>query len=115
MAQREVHISVINVTDSELVLEDKTVLDHGEWAVSPTNVPNNAKPVNFEADSDGFSTGVEGTIYYKLPQGEITLYFDDPFVGSDGFSAQSSSPAYNIQVIGGSGNVCNVTYLVSNA
>ncbi|MEW4371453.1 hypothetical protein [Paenibacillus kandeliae] len=83
MAQREVHISVINVTDSELVLENKTVLAHGEWVVSPTHVPNNAKPANFEADSDGFS-------------------------------AQSSSPAYNIQVIGGSGNMCNVTYLVSN-
>lgn len=35
-------------------------------------------------------------------------------VGSDGFSAQSSSPAYTVHVIGGSGNVCNVTYLVSN-
>jgi len=114
MSQREVHISVINVTDSELVLESKTNLAHGEWVVSPTNVPNNAKPATFEADSDGFATGVEGTLYYKLPQGEITLYFDDPYVGSDGFSAQSSSPAYNIQVIGGSGNVCNVTYLISN-
>lgn len=31
MSQREVHISVINVTDSELVLESKTNLAHGEW------------------------------------------------------------------------------------
>lgn len=40
---------------------------HGEWIVSPINVSNNAKPATFEADSDGFATGVEGTLYYKLP------------------------------------------------
>lgn len=97
-----------------MVLESKTNLAHGEWIVSPINVPNNEKPATFEADSDGFATGVEGTLYYKLTQGEIILYFDDPYVGSGGFSGQSSSPAYNVQVIGRSGNVCNVTYLISN-
>ncbi|WP_281889732.1 aegerolysin family protein [Paenibacillus sp. YYML68] len=114
MSAREVHISVINATGIEMQLESKTTLAHGEWASTPTNVPGNGKPVHFQADSDGFATGVEGRIYYSLPNGEICLYFDDPYVGSNGFSGSSSSDSYAVQTIGGSGNSCSVTYIVTN-
>ncbi|QQP10653.1 hypothetical protein FJQ98_15445 [Lysinibacillus agricola] len=59
-------------------------------------------------------TGVEGTIFYKVPDGEIALYFDNPYIGSNDFSAHSSSPTIKARAIGGSGDSCEVTYIVSN-
>ncbi len=114
MSAREVHITVINVSNTELQVESKTYLNHGEWITTPTNVPNNGMAVNFRADSDGFATGVEGTIYYSVPGGELQMYFDDPYAGADGFNGKSTAEHYDVRAIGGSGNVCNVTYLVTN-
>ncbi|MGE7114559.1 aegerolysin family protein [Lysinibacillus sp. NPDC047702] len=113
MSAREVHIEVINISKNELQLESKTNLAHGEWVSTPTNVPAGGDE-KFRADSDGFMTGVEGTIFYKVPDGEIALYFDNPYVGSNDSSAHSSSPTTQARAIGGSGDSCEVTYIISN-
>lgn len=113
MSAREVHITVINVSSFELQLDSKTYLNHGEWILTPTNVPEGGN-LNFRADSDGVMTGAEGSIFYTVPDGEIKLYFDDPYVGSNAFAATTSSPSVSVQAVGSSGNVCKVMYVITN-
>ena len=106
-------LKLLTFQKNELQLESKTNLAHGEWVSTPTNVPAGGDE-KFRADSDGFMTGVEGTIFYKVPDGEIALYFDNPYVGSNDSSAHSSSPTTQARAIGGSGDSCEVTYIISN-
>jgi len=112
MSAREVHIDVNNKTGHTLQLEDKTKLDGGRWRTSPTNVAND-QIKTFVAESNGFMTGTEGTIYYSINgEAEISLYFDNPFAGSNKYDGHSNKSQYEIITQGGSGNQSHVTYTI---
>lgn len=61
-------------------------LSHGVW--TPNRVPpqriDAGTQVTFEAESQGFATGVEGSITFQVSgYGSVTLSFDNPFSGSN--------------------------------
>ncbi|HET9625858.1 MAG TPA: hypothetical protein VFP84_31070 [Kofleriaceae bacterium] len=61
-------------------------LKHGQWTDNrvPPYVIGAGDTVSFEAESDGFMTGVEGSItYQEITYGEVTLNFDVPFAGGN--------------------------------
>ncbi len=86
-----------------LFLMPGNTLEHGEWQAdfgpTPTIAPG-AMAV-YVCESDGFLTGDEGRLNYYPAQSEehvnweapgdelISLFFDDPFVGKNSFSASA--------------------------
>nr|AAT29033.1 14 kDa component of binary insecticidal crystal protein [Bacillus thuringiensis] len=96
MSAREVHIEIINHTGHTLQMDKRTRLAHGEWIITPVNVPNNSSDL-FQAGSDGVLTGVEGIIIYTINgEIEIPLHFDNPYAGSNKYSGRSSDDDYKV-------------------
>ncbi|WP_341302774.1 hypothetical protein MHB44_10825 [Lysinibacillus sp. FSL H8-0500] len=95
----KVHIEISNILKNELQLRSKANLAHGVWVSTLIKI-SLGMDKKFQVDADGFMTGVEGAIFYKVFDGEITLYFDHPYIGSDKFRAYSSSPTTQARVTG---------------
>lgn len=113
MANREVHIEIENLTGSTLQLQTKTNLKHGEWTITPVNVPNDTL-AKFQADS--FGAGVEGTIYYKIKGDiDITLFFDNPLIGTNSYDGRSSDPNIRVITEGTHGNHATVKYTLQQS
>jgi hypothetical protein len=99
MADRSASITVQNWT-GKTWRKTNTSLPHGEWShggdltppdeIPPVSLDGDGDPrpgmVYFEAESQGFATGVEGTVNYTSPFGDISIYFDNPWWGTDSFS-----------------------------
>jgi len=104
-------------------------LSHGEWSNSGALVPpENLPPVSlnaegdavpgivfFESESDGAATGTEGFVDYgKDGVGNIHIYWDNPYIGSNGFSV--NTPDHIAARYGDfSGNDANVTIDIRRA
>lgn len=115
MSAREVHIEINNKTRHTLQLEDKTKLTGGRWRTSPTNVARDTIKT-FVAESHGFMTGVEGIIYFSVNgEAEISLHFDNPYIGSNKYDGSSDKPEYEVITQGGSGDKSHVTYTIQTA
>lgn len=114
MASRSVQIFVVNNTGQTLTLQS-TQLAHGIWGTPPPpTIGNNA---NFEAESEGTATGCQGSVVYQIGTVQsqtVTMLFDNPFVGSDAFSAVCTpANAFSCAVTSNGGNNASVTYTVS--
>src|ERR1700691_2904577 len=100
MAARSFAVTIENNTGR---IWNRTALSlpHGEWSntgadVPPENIPKasfdaqgDIQPghVFFQAESQGAATGCEGFVNYSCDLGTIQIHFDNPFVGSNTFSA----------------------------
>ncbi|MFD0402295.1 aegerolysin family protein [Kitasatospora sp. NPDC127121] len=86
-------------------------LDHGCWTnnmLPPDYIPTGKEP-SFASESCGAGTGTEGNITYGFAGGEIKIYWNNPYVGSNGYSC--SVPAgYACYKSGGSGNNAGVKF-----
>ncbi|WP_165953752.1 aegerolysin family protein [Streptomyces sp. 8K308] len=94
MAARSYDISIVNLTNMELTRE-KSHLDHGVWSGEGSETPPDkiapGETVHFGSESQGFMTGTEGYVTYGSPAGDFTVYWDNPYVGSDSSSATCPS------------------------
>jgi len=102
MSSRSTTWTITNATDSDFTLVSAD-LDHGVWADAPANIIPAGGVATFRAESNGFATGDEGTVTYKLPAGNYVFYFNNPFVGSDGFSV-ANPPGYDNRTSQSTGN-----------
>jgi len=115
MAARSVEITLVNTTGQALALQATPPLAHGIWGTQP---PATVKSkATFEAESNGTLTGVQGTVVYQIGGAKnqtVTLLFDNPFAGSDAFSAVCTpATAFSCAVTSNSGNNANVTFTLS--
>ncbi|SCZ29366.1 aegerolysin family protein [Afifella marina] len=102
-------------------------LAHGIWTedmLPPEQIGagSAAQPltVSWESESDGFMTGTEGSVTYLLQDGQTTLYvyWDNPFVGSNGYDIKLDGPLssdYSVDHSGGSGDNATVTFSLKAA
>ena len=116
MAERSVVITLANQTSQNLFLSAQNLL-HGIWAVQP---PQNIGPnssATFEADSNGFATGVEGSATYSFQSASsqlVNLVFDNPFVGASSYTG--SAPAgYHLDPFTSGGNNAAVIYTLTGS
>jgi hypothetical protein len=99
MAARSFSITVLNWTGRPWTRTNIS-LPHGEWSnggalVPPEQIPpvhlngdGDAAPglVFFEAESQGFATGTQGSVDYNSQFGKISINFDNPFAGGNSFN-----------------------------
>ena len=116
MSARSVKATVVNTTDQVLTLRSSE-LGHGVWVQQPPATIEPHSSGTFEADSDGILTGVEGNVAYNIGKGQnqsVSLYFDNPYVGTDSFTATVTPPtAYSCAVTSSGGNDAQVTYTLA--
>ncbi|MFT3772567.1 MAG: hypothetical protein QM820_44820 [Minicystis sp.] len=85
MATRSTTSTITNATSSDWTLSSAR-LDHGVWATNPPNIVKAGSTFSFRAESDGLATGDEGTVIYTCSDGDFQFYFDNPFLGTDGYA-----------------------------
>jgi hypothetical protein len=117
MATRSFFVSIKNFTGKIWDRGDVS-LPHGKWT-EPNGFPSEHVPKNhldesgdvvpgtdwFEAESDGFATGVEGFVEYTSQgvAGTLRIHFNNPFIGGNEFTANGPSQfTYNWGDPGGS-------------
>jgi hypothetical protein len=88
---RTVEVIIENRTDKRLVGIDVGTT-HGEITTRPPQYILPGQTGRLVAESNGFATGTEGTVKYRLEgvAGEASFHFDNPFAGSNSFD--SSAP-----------------------
>jgi hypothetical protein len=89
MSARSVIATLNNNTKETLTLLTATTsLQHGTWITPPPPAIAAGDSGIWEADSDGFATGVEGVVQYQIgqPTQSVSAYFDNPFVGTNQFT-----------------------------
>ena len=115
MAQRSVIIVIDNQTSQDLVFSAANYSHGAPLSQPPQNIPPHTSSPEWEVDSDGFATGVEGTITYHFQSDSsklVNLYFDDPFVGSNAFSGQAPD-GYSVSTTATGGNNVYVIYTLT--
>ncbi|KAK0647067.1 hypothetical protein B0T16DRAFT_414649, partial [Cercophora newfieldiana] len=97
---RSTYVTFKNYTDAYMVLQSAH-LDHGMWTENkypPEQIgaggPENPVQVSWSSQSDGFMTGTEGYVMYRLQDMQTTMkvYWDNPYVGSNGYSITLDGP-----------------------
>ncbi|KAI1174437.1 hypothetical protein F4777DRAFT_384728 [Nemania sp. FL0916] len=115
-ADRSVAVALRNQTNEELVWEDSG-MDHGKRAkLAPDEIAPHS--VGYWAlESDGWKTGVEGWIEFKVGSGGPTLElkYDNPYIGSNSYGQSVDSNRYKVERSGGDGNNCKVIFTLSYA
>ena len=116
MSARSVTATLINKTNQSLTLIGSKLV-HGTWSENqtpPSEIPAGGQG-NWMAESNGFATGVEGTVTYLAGNvGQAACYFDNPYVGSNSYSG-SAPNGFVITVVGSGGDNSTVTYTLTNA
>ncbi|MBN3893817.1 MAG: hypothetical protein HWQ41_00465 [Nostoc sp. NOS(2021)] len=125
MAARSFNITIDNLTGLTWERTDLG-LEHGQWSnngasVPPEQIPAEqqgifpiATPVSFGNESDGFATGAQGYVDYQAISNGQTYNFhldwDNPYIGSNSFNANTNSSLLQTPIIGGiGGNNANLT------
>ena len=105
MASRSTLIKIQNNTNATLTRTSAS-LSAGEWTENmypPDTISANGT-ATFQAESDGFATGDQGSVNYQVGSaGQLQINFDDPFSGSNGYSVSAPS-GYSASYTGGDGN-----------
>lgn len=126
MAARSFFITVLNFT-GKLWQRSNLVLESGEWSnnggfVPPEQIPKISLDGNgdaipgvarFGSESDGFATGTNGSVQYQSDGGSrIYIGWNNPFVGSNGFSVGATN---GLKIVSNdfTGDNANVTVTVS--
>lgn len=117
MAQRSVIVVINNQTSQDLVLSSVNYPHGAPLSSPPQNIPPHTSTPAWEIDSDGFATGVEGTVIYHFQSDSsklVSLYFDDPFVGDNVFSGQAPA-GYSVSTTVTGGNNASVVYTLTTS
>lgn len=116
MSARSVKATFVNTTNLVLTLQSDQLV-HGEWATQPPGTIGPNSQGEWEAQSSGTLTGVEGTVAYNVGQGQnqsVSTYFDNPYVGSDVFTDMvTPNTAFSCAATSSGGNDAVVTYTLA--
>jgi hypothetical protein len=115
MAQRSVIIVINNQTSQDLVYTSVNYPHGAPLSPPPQNIPANTSSPAWEVDSGGTGTGVEGNVIYHFQSDSsqlVSLYFDDPFIGSNVFSGQAPA-GYSVSTTVTGGNNASVVYTLT--
>lgn len=114
-SSRSVEVKVANQTGEALTCGDVT-LDGGEWASYPPDTIQPDQVARWRTQSNGFMTGTEGRATFTIgaSQATVKLWWNNPYVGSNGYSCTASA-GYKCSRDGGSGNDSSVTFTVRKA
>ncbi|HEX2224742.1 MAG TPA: hypothetical protein VHN15_11110 [Thermoanaerobaculia bacterium] len=118
MAQRSVQAAFNNQT-SQTLQNVSSNLAHGIWGIAPPpTIPAN-QTVNWESESNGFMTGVQGDAIYSV-QGQssilTTLNWDNPFAGSSSYFGNVNNSAYTLTTtIVQDGNNASILYTLTSS
>ena len=117
MAQRSVIIVIDNQTSQNLAFTSVNYPHGVPLSSPPQSIPANTSTPAWEVDSDGFATGVEGTVIYNFQSDSsqlVSLYFDNPFEGSNTFSGQAPV-GYAVSTTVTGGNNASIVYTLTGS
>ena len=125
MSARSTLIEFNNITDYLLILTNSN-LSHGVWNGGPATViqPGAKGRVIGNNESNGFMTGDQGSLSYAVigvdnnaPNkiASIGMNWDNPYTGSNGYSASCSAESLTLNYSGGSGDNSTITFDFSNS
>ncbi|MEX3856415.1 hypothetical protein AB3X94_20515 [Paraburkholderia sp. BR10923] len=114
-----------SVRTTEVVIENRTsvpitgesiTVNHGEITTRPPRVIQPGQSGRLIAESNGFMTGTEGTVRYKISgvAGAAAFHWDDPFSGSNSFDG-SAPGGYVVDHTVGHANHTVVFFFVREA
>ena len=117
-AQRSVQVTFNNQTSQALELNSAN-LAHGIWGSQPPQtIPPNSS-ANWESESQGFMTGVQGDVIYSFQNASstlVTLNWDNPFVGSGTYTGNGTNPSYSVNPdLVQDGNNASVIYTLTQS
>jgi hypothetical protein len=87
MATRSTKVQLTNFTNQPLRrLRDELL--HGIWTAHPPNKVEPLESAVYQSESYGFCTGREGWIEFEVGDGSgvMRLHWNNPFIGSNGYS-----------------------------
>jgi hypothetical protein len=100
-AARSVDFNLKN--DTNLVLSRAWWnLPHGIWSVLPPETVYPGTWGYWRSESDGFSTGTQGSVTYSTSVGDVYLYWNNPYVGGNSFMCRVPT-GYACTAVPGSG------------
>ncbi|KAF7333177.1 Crystal protein ET79 [Mycena venus] len=103
-----------------IVTRSSASLAGGVWTTNqyPPDTISAGATGSWESESDGLWTGTEGTVVYTLPGAAITIYWNNPQVGSNDYSitiAGAEAASYKGSHTGGDGNNATVNFTLAKA
>lgn len=113
MAVRSTRIVFHNNTGFSLSKLEES-LPHGEWT-DPWSPPNGITPNNtteWRSESDGVATGTEGSVRYRINNGEdasVYMHWNNPFLGSNKYH-QFTGDKFEVFKTGGGGDDATVEF-----
>lgn len=111
-AARSTRVTVVNKTTVEWTRVD-AVLSHGTWTSQPPQTLAANASGTWQSESNGFLTGTEGWVVYGTEVGQVEIYWNNPFSGSNNYKCRTPpSSGYSCRVTGGSGNNASATFEV---
>jgi len=111
MASRSVTLILKNASSSHIYFQGGS-LSGGEWDVLPPPSIPAGSLLAWTSQSDGFLTGTQGTASFNTSAGlpaVLTINWDNPYVGSNSYSANAASP-FNVSWQGGGGDNAIVVF-----
>ena len=114
-AARSTQMSLVNKTDQDLTVTASS-LTGGMWTTQPVNVGAQAT-MQWMSESDGVMTGTGGSVTIAIGGNgdSIQINWDNPYVGSNKYSYNLSSPNYGFFQDGWSGNNAVITFVLENS
>lgn len=109
---RSTRVTVINETTTTMY-RNNTSLAHGVWDdETPPETIGGWKSATWGSHSSGMMTGTEGGAWYALGNdGEAAIKWNNPYVGSNGYSC-SVPTGYTCSRTGGGGDNASVTFTI---
>ena len=110
MSARSTTVKFNNTTSETLTLTDAN-LSHGVWSrnLYPPKTIAPKSSATWMSESDGFMTGTEGTVTYLSSKGNVTIHWDNPYVGSNSYS-DSAPSGFVMSRTGGDGDNATVSF-----
>lgn len=117
MSARSTVAKLQNNSGRTLYLDSTSIqLAHGEWVTYPPEKIPNGQTGQWQTDSDGFMTGTEGRLQYQFADDDgienVRVYWDNPYIGNNGYSITVSAAGYKVGYDGGSGDNATVNYYI---
>lgn len=114
-AARSTHVVIKNNTERTMTFVSGTA-KHGIVTNKPPRYIAPGATGELRAESNGFATGTEGSVVYKLDGigGTATFYWDNPFAGSNSANG-SGPPGFQVEMIGDKGNRTLVFFSIHDA
>ncbi|MEU3193319.1 hypothetical protein ABZ686_22400, partial [Streptomyces sp. NPDC006992] len=125
MATRSTHVTLENRAGRFNLRRTSQGLDHGEWTTKPPLLIGDRG--EWESESNGFATGTEGSVTYQLEDvdglrmGEVSLHWDNPFIGANSYresvtpaATDPSGQGFSVVHVGGDGGNSHVTFKLLN-